>query len=169
MTDYIELVLGEQGDEREERESLTWGADMTGHIPTWGGEPLEMREMDAGRGESLGQTSGQRASGPKVAFLEGDALGQAVGADGDGLPRRYEYRLAMTEHETRRRQAVAGEAAEGLRARLRRAEVAAGYRGEMAATEVREEWSGNRGRSVLELDAAFSRDARRYDNGFELF
>ncbi len=174
MTDYIELML-EQEECEESLQSVSAvkkltgerrpGAFFQGRFETAPRPVLATEEQTAGD-----KADGEQSAAPlsKVwppAKRDGKGSRSAFLAEksGEAENARWEETLPVAR-AAQREYSAAGI----LRMKIRQAEVAAGYRGETAAPAETEKWGFGKEHSVLELDAAFQRDARRYDNGFEL-
>lgn len=152
MTDYLELLLEPVQEREEEDDAFMWRR----WVVRPGGE----------KKEEMGQTT-RRDTAPEQGEWAADAKthgGEAVSEDGKRAGPME--RLAALERAVVRGRAETVGQSRGLR--LRRAEDTreAERRGDRSAEDMR---SGVRRELAGELDAAFERDARRYDGPLRLF
>lgn len=163
MTDYIELILGEQ----EEREEETAAAGLTGAIRRRRAGARRAAGAEDGAGiaaETAAEMAAEAASGAAAETAAGS--GPRRTGDADRLPVRPAGAKRLEEWTPR---TGAGTGAAVLAARLRQAEAAAGYRAGGFTAPALTGQAAARAAGAPELDALFQRDARRYDGGFTLF
>ena len=159
MRDYLEELLGElaeEGDILSFPQAARWAASSLAR-GSQEDAGAEERRPDEGIGPYM--------SGPRSAEDGGARRVREAAPYGETEVRNPSVSFADSPLS----KGAKGKSAEALRSRLRRGTIAAGYRANTPAPLEVPEKSYVREHSLLELDAAVRRDARRYDGEMTLY